>query len=189
MKYDLNKMMGLDMYLESLSESEYKAVSRKISRTTHVRAPLLSWDIYSECYFNKLEESHRLNDIIKVKSYAKKWRWEDDLDDVFYKKAFEAIIITDLSQKIVWVNRGFSKMTGYFKKEALNNTPRMLQGDATSFVTKRNIGKALENHMPFTEIITNYKKNGTPYKCEVKIFPLHSNGKKTHFMALERQVG
>jgi hypothetical protein len=40
---------------------------------------------------------------------------------------------------------------------------------------------------PFTEVITNYRKDKTPYKCEVKIIPLYKE-KVTHFLAIERKV-
>lgn len=181
--------MGLDIYLSSLSKKEYEHVSAKIRNTSRIMTPLKSWDIYSQGYFDNLLEAERHQDIIKVKSYADLLNWQDDIDAIFKGETYEAIIITDLSQKIVWVNKGFSKMTGYLKKEVLNKTPKILQGGDTSINSKKNIRTKLSGHTPFKEIITNYKKDGTPYDCEVKIFPIRSNSNKTHFIALERQVG
>ncbi|TBN04758.1 PAS domain-containing protein [Hyunsoonleella flava] len=188
MKYNLYKMMCLDIYLSSLNKTEYEAVSKTISKGSRIITPLTSWDIYSQGNIEKLQEAERLQDIRKVKSYAKKMNWDNDIDFIFEKETFEAILITDLKQKIIWVNKGFTKMTGYLKREVLNKTPRVLQGSKTSDTSRSNIKEKLKTNLAFTEVITNYKKDGTPYKCEVKIFPLKVNNKKTHFVALERQV-
>lgn len=189
MKHNLYKMIGLDMYLSTLSKDEYESVSKKIIQDSRALLPLTSWDIYSQGYNQMLNEAERIRDIKAVKTYAKKLNWQTDIDFIFKDETYEAIIITDLSQNIVWVNKGFSKMTGYQKKEVLNKTPKILQGNETLSTSKRSIKKKLSGDMPFKEIITNYKKDGTPYDCEVKIFPLSSDTNKTHFIALERQVG
>lgn len=190
MKYNLCNMMGLDIYLSSLTKSEYEAVSGEICGTSRVNTPLLCWDIYSQSYIDTLSELERIQDISQVKSYAKKFEWNNAIDSIFKNELFQAIIITDLNQKIVWVNKGFSKMTGYTKTEVLHKTPKILQGAETSISSRQNIRKKIALNAPFKEIITNYKKSGESYECEVKIFPLHSsNDKNTHFIALERKVG
>ena len=78
-------------------------------------------------------------------------------------------------------------MTGYTKKYALNKTPNFLQGQNTLPETKKRIRGKLDELKPFAEIITNYKKDKTPYKCEVKIIPLYTD-KVTHFLAIEKKV-
>jgi len=77
-------------------------------------------------------------------------------------------------------------MTGYSKKFALNKTPNFLQGEATETETKKRIRTKLEHLKPFTEIIVNYRKDKTPYKCEVKIIPLYKD-RVTHFLAIEKK--
>jgi len=112
------------------------------------------------------------------------------LDKVQCDEVYKAIIITDINQKILWVNGGFTQMTGFTKAEALDKTPRLLQGPSTSLNSKRRIRKKLSTcDKPFEDVIINHKKNGEIYECEVKIFPLHSNNYKSHYIALERQVG
>lgn len=49
---------------------------------------------------------------------------------------YDSILITELNlekpgPKIVYVNEGFTRMTGYSKEEAIGKTPRMLQGPKT----------------------------------------------------------
>ena len=113
---------------------------------------------------------------------------EKRFNSEFSKNDYEALIITDKNQNIIWVNDGFSKMTGYPKKEALNKTPKFLQGEKTSAETKKKIWQNILLDKPFKEVIINYKKDQTPYKCEVKILPLY-NKQTTHYIAFERKIG
>ena len=108
-------------------------------------------------------------------------------DKIIHKNDYEAIIATDLNRKIIWVYNGFSEMTGYSKRLALDKTPTFLQGEKTSSKTKERIRQKLKLNKPFKEVIINYKKDKTPYRCEVQIIPLYKDG-TTHFMALEKQV-
>lgn len=188
MMKNLTNMIGLDLYLSSLSNEDYSKIEHMlISENNHI-TPLLSWDVFSENHADKLKEFSRNQDIVKVLSLAEKFNWQNDMNATFEGNPFEAIVVTDVHQNIIWVNDGFTEMSGYLKKDALNKTPSFLQGSQTSHETKSRFRKKLSGIEPFTEVITNYKKNNELYKCEVKIFPLF-NKEKTHYMALERQVG
>lgn len=185
MKYDLSQMMSLDIYLSSLNKTEYTEITPQIKHKSFKTAPLLNWDIQSVHYFNEMKTLKRKQDILKIKEMAKKLHWKNDIDAIFEKQYFEALVLTNLEQKIMWVNDGFSEMTGYSKNEALNNTPTFLQGADTSSSSKKRIKTKLKRKTPFTEVLVNYKKDNTPYACEVKIFPLFDHA-ITHFLALEK---
>lgn len=187
MTKNLNNMMCLDIYLSSLNKDELEALEDGINSENIQTMPLLSWDIYSDYHFDQLEELKRTQDILKVKALAQKLNWRVDINELFEKEIFEAIVVTDLNQKIIWINEGFTEMTGYSKKETLNRTPRFLQGPKSCSDAKERIRSRLSGIEPFTEVITNYKKNKDVYECEVKIFPLY-NEETTHFMALEKRV-
>ncbi|WP_152286607.1 PAS domain-containing protein [Flavicella marina] len=147
----------------------------------------MSWDIYSQFYFDTIQNLKIHKDISFVKSFAKKEKWKNDIDLLFKNSKFEALVITDVAQKIVWVNDGFTKMTGYSKKHALDKKPSFLQGEATSDASKKSFRNKLNKLQPFTQIITNYRKDKTTYKCEVKIIPMYADD-VTHFLALEREI-
>ena len=183
----LNDMMCLDIYLSSLKEHELKAVDNEMNFRNIQPTPLLGWDIYSDYHFNQLRELKKAQDILKIKALSQKLNWRLDIDELFKFEEFEAIVVTDLNQKIIWVNEGFTEMTGYSKSEALNKTPRFLQGPKSCIEAKERIRTKLSGIEPFTEVIINYQKNKDVYKCEVKIFPLY-NEKTTHYMALEKRV-
>ena len=187
MKYNISNMMSLDIYLDSVQDIDYKNISSETSSTDQSIMPLMSWDIFNEDFSTTIENSKILNDIEQVKSFAKKSKWKNKIDGIFENQDFEALVITDINQKILWVNNGFTEMTGYSKKFAINKTPNFLQGENTQRTTKKRIRNKLELLEPFTEVITNYRKDKTPYKCEVKIIPLYKE-KVTHFLAIERKV-
>ena len=181
-------MMCLDVYLSGLTNKEYIEIKEQIKPSDSSTIPLLSWDIYSEHYFKSLHKAKHEIDIDKIKSFAKKYDWKNDFDTLFEKNEFEAIVITDLNKKIIWVNDGFTAMTGYSKKFAINSYPDFLQGALTSKKTKERIGQQIKMNHPFKEVIVNYRKDATTYHCEIKVFPLY-NKSTTHFIAFEKQVG
>lgn len=187
MKFNLSEMMCLDIYTSSLSCEEYDKIKTQIKPSSAQIMPLLSWDIFSEHYIKTLENLKIENDIKTVKAFAERAKWKNEMDFIFNDQEFDALIITDAQQNIVWVNDGFTKMTGYSKTFAINKKPQFLQGINTSTKTKKRIRNKLNNLEPFTEIIMNYRKDNTPYECEVKIIPMY-NDNVTHFLAIEKQV-
>lgn len=187
MKYNLLDMNTLDIYLSSLSNEEYTEIEPQILERKYKPMPLLSWDVFTENYHKTIANASKNTEINKVLALAKEYNWQNDLLSTFKNNDFEALIITDKNQKIIWVNNGFTEMTGYSKKYAINKTPRFLQGPETSISTKNRIRTKIKLDKPFTDIITNHRKDSSTYKCEVKIFPLY-NDETTHFIAFEKQV-
>lgn len=187
MKNNLSKMMCLDIYLSSLSSKEYDKIKDQIETSKAKFMPLLSWDIFSQHYFKTCEKLKIENDINMVKAFAEKAKWKNEIDTIFNNQDFDALIITDAEQKILWVNDGFTQMTGFSKTFALNKKPHFLQGINTSTKTKTRIRKKLNDLKPFTEIITNYRKDNSSYECEVKIIPMY-NENVTHYLAIEKQI-
>jgi len=188
MKKDLAEMSTLDVFLSSLSKREYEKLKQNIGSRKAKSLPLMSWDAYMEGYYEQLEDSRRKIEMDKVLSFAQRFEWKNDLKQIFTQTDYEALIITDVHQKIIWVNEGFTDMTGYSKRYAVYKTPRFLQGPMTSSKTKQRIKKNIELDIPFKDVIINHKKDNSIYKCEVNIFPLYSD-KTTHYIAFERKVG
>lgn len=187
MKHNINSMMALDVYLTSLDDDDYRMISDTLDVRYSDCMPILSWDFYSVYFNGQLKKAKRQQDILKIAYLAKTFHWQNDIQSIFNGNLFEALLLTNDQQQIVWVNDGFTDMTGYLKKDVINKTPRILQGQQTSSTSKARIREKLIANTPFTEVITNYKKDGQAYTCEVKIFPLKTN-KTTHYLALERQV-
>lgn len=91
--------------------------------------------------------------------------------------------------EIVYVNRAFTRLTGYTFDEAVGNTPRMLQGPETDPAALAEIRRYLEARTPCRIKVKNYAKDGQSYWLELIIYPLRDDtGKVTHFAAVQRDI-
>lgn len=185
MKQQLANMMCLDMFLFGLSDTAYQEVQTHIGTPTAHIMLLESWDVYMQGYHNTIENVQKNVEFQKVISLAQKFQWKNNLAQAFANNPYEALVITDSNLKIIWVNNGFTDMTGYSKSEVLNRTPQFLQGADTSSQTKKRIKDNLSQNKPCKDVLINYRKDQTQYYCEVHIIPLY-NQHTTHFIAFER---
>lgn len=98
-----------------------------------------------------------------------------------------AVILTDSKKQILWVNDGFTFITGYTPREAIGNIPgKLLQGPESEFEVIQRMRKALDEHVPVREQINNYRKNGEIYPCRLVIYPVFDQQKQlTNFIAFE----
>ena len=187
MKSNINNMMCLDMYASSLNKDDAILLQPLLTAKNHSTTNLISWDIHVQ-NFNKLSGYTKVEkEMIALKEMAKIYQWKNDFDEILVNNNFEALILTDISRKIIWVNDGFATMTGYSKSFAVNKTPSFLQGSYTSEDTRLRIREKLKANKPFKEVIINHKKDETAYKCELSIFPLYGEN-TTHFLALEKEA-
>lgn len=187
MKNNLSDMMCLDMYLSGLSKKEQKKLSKYIKPKKSLIPPLLCWDFYYPAFRNLLNKGTIETDLKSLDKFSKKHHWDIDLNNVLSTYQYEALVLTNDSKTILWVNAGFTKMTGYSKTFALSQTPAFLQGEKTSEEVKKRIRNKIQLKESFKEELVNYRKDGSEYLCEVRIFPLVGKD-SMHFLALEREI-
>nr|WP_170857116.1 PAS domain-containing protein [Algoriphagus locisalis] len=145
----------------------------------------MSWDISNPAFglrTKKLEELEALLHMSELNN------WEVDLKEEL-SVTYEALVLTDSDQTILWVNHGFQAMTGYTPQFALGKKPRFLQGIKTCKKAKSRIGRNLALGKRISETLTNYRKNGEEYICQISIIPLiNSTQDISHFLALETEI-
>ena len=106
----------------------------------------------------------------------------------------DAIIITkkDLAPpgpEIVYVNPGFTRMTGYAPAEVIGRTPRILQGPRTDPAVTRRLRTALEAGQVFRGQAVNYRKDGSEFWNEWHVEPLRDDsGALTHYIAIQHDI-
>jgi len=141
-----------------------------------VYTPLISWDFFS----NQNQEINCYNAI------QKNWKSKENFQKKVYQQKRE-IIITNIHQEIVFATQGIHTMNGYRAHEIIGKSPKMFQGQLTSKTVTSKIKEAIQNQLPFKEIIINYKKDGTTYLCEIEAFPkFNSKGELVNYIAFER---
>ena len=127
------------------------------------------------------------NEINKL-SIRYKWSLSVDFQNLL-KDLGTAIVITDVNQQIRFTSTEFEKMTGYSKEEVIGRKPNFLQGKDTDMKTNERIRQALKCGDQVTATVLNYKKEGTPYHCQLTIQPVYNKKKKlVHYLAIEKPV-
>jgi len=106
----------------------------------------------------------------------------------------ESVVVTEADleapgPRIVYVNRGFEKMTGYRAADVIGRSPRMLQGPATDRRMMSRLVRQLEEGEAFEDETINYRRDGREYLVRWYIEPLRdAEGETTHFLAVQRDV-
>lgn len=152
------------------------------------RGPLLSWDVYSVYIYNFLKSLKKKQEVEHINKFHSKYNWDFQIEETLFKNEYKASIITDRNQKIIWVNEGFKDMTGYSLSYMKDKSPRILQGEKTSRKALKNIREKVAQNSYCEESMVNYRKDGSEYICEIKIFPIVNTNKEVkHFIALENE--
>ncbi len=87
---------------------------------------------------------------------------------------------------VVWVNDGFTTLTGYSREEALGHNLRFLQGAHTDRRAVRQARQALALGETAATTLLNYRKDGMPFWNRMLIVPIHDDdGTITHHMAVQ----
>lgn len=73
------------------------------------------------------------------------------------------VIVTDLHQRIVGVNRDWVTMCKYTAEEAFGRTPTILQGPLTNHENALDFSMRLRLGHPCFASLLNYKKDGTVF--------------------------
>ncbi len=91
--------------------------------------------------------------------------------------------------RILYVNQGFTGMTGYSLDDVRGRTPRLLQGKHTDPAVARRLGASLRQGRPSRAELLNYRKDGTPFWVELDIAPVvDERGQNTHWVAIQRDI-
>lgn len=107
---------------------------------------------------------------------------------------YDSILITTLEleepgPEIVYVNDGFTKMTGFTREEAIGNTPRILQGEKTDRAVLDKLKQRLQEGQAFFGHTVNYRKDGTEFINQWDIHPLTNNeGEITHWVSYQHDI-
>ena len=146
-------------------------------------------DIKDQETANKLRDY--ISDLQRQKADAEK---SLNLLENAIRRDYDSIIITTLEldkpgPEIVYVNDGFTRMTGYSREEAIGSTPRMLQGEKTDRAVLDKLRRRLKDGHSFFGHTVNYRKDGTEFINQWDIHPLTNNeGEITHWVSYQHDI-
>ena len=110
-----------------------------------------------------------------------------------------AVVATDMSftitdprredDPLIWVNPSFTRLTGYTPDQAVGRNCRFLQGPNTDRAAVRRMTRALRNQEPITEVLLNYRRDGTAFWNQVSISPVVDGaGNLVNFVGVQGDV-
>ncbi|MES1940662.1 PAS/PAC sensor-containing diguanylate cyclase [Salinisphaera sp. T5B8] len=90
---------------------------------------------------------------------------------------------------LIFVNPAFERMTGYSHDEVVGRNCRFLQRGRTEAARSEQMRAALAKGQGFSQVITNYRKDDTPFWNELSVSPIHNeHGTVTHFIGFQKDV-
>ncbi|TIB68168.1 hypothetical protein E3Q17_03752 [Wallemia mellicola] len=154
---------------------------QKLSQTDSGLEPMQQ-HLLTSLYENEFQQFVRFKLVERAKVRLGKAilsdREKDGLSDAF--------VITNprlRDHPIVMASDGFSKVTGYHHSTIIGRNCRFLQGPGTAPQSVQRIRDALNNGVSITELLLNYRADGTPFFCLLNMIPLHdSQGKIAYFI-------
>ena len=103
--------------------------------------------------------------------------------------AAEGVVITDASERILWVNHAFTRLTGYSAEEAAGQTPKIVQSGYHGPAFYAEMWKILGAGLHWQGIVVNRRKDGSLYQEELSITPLrNAAGETVNYIAIKRDV-
>ncbi|HEB51009.1 MAG TPA: PAS domain S-box protein [Desulfobulbus sp.] len=101
----------------------------------------------------------------------------------------ESVIITDRDRKIIFVNAGFEKISGYSRQEALGRSPAFLRSGRHDAAFYRHLLATIHGGRIWKGDFVNRRKDGRIYVVEATISPVFDEqGEISHFVSVRRDV-
>ncbi|MFI4917208.1 MAG: PAS domain-containing protein, partial [Phycisphaerales bacterium JB060] len=110
--------------------------------------------------------------------------------DEMMRRTTNAIIITDAQRRTLWVNGGFTRMSGYTIREMVGRKPgEVLFGPKTDPQSIKRMAEELSEGRPFQGELLNQTKDGRDYWVAVDMQPrFDASGRLLGFMAIETNI-
>jgi len=103
--------------------------------------------------------------------------------------AANAIVFTDPSGNVLWVNAAFTALTGYTAQDILGKNPRLLKSGQQDEAFYRNLWQTISVGQVWRGELTNRRKDGSLYEEEMTITPLrNAEGGITRYIAIKQDI-
>jgi len=138
----------------------------------------------------RLDDRTLYTAFVKDVTEAVKRREEMRLLSMVANETDNAVVVTNPQGEVVYVNRGFERMSGYSLDEMKGKKPgHVLQGKDTNPETVQNIRDHLARSEPFYDEILNYTKGGQPYWISLSVNPIwDDNHHITHYISVQANI-
>ena len=105
------------------------------------------------------------------------------------EQAAESIVITDLKGMILYVNPAFERITGYTRREAIGQNPRLLKSGQQDASFYKHLWATITRGDVWHGHMVNKRKDGSLYEEDATISPVRDvSGKIVNYMAIKLDV-
>jgi PAS domain S-box-containing protein len=105
------------------------------------------------------------------------------------EQSADAVVITDASGRIQYVNPAFTTMTGYTREEAVGQNPRVLKSDRQSKEFYKELWNTIASGQVWRGELINRRKAGNCYTEEMTITPVRDpEGEIVSYIAIKQDV-
>ena len=105
------------------------------------------------------------------------------------EQSAEAVVITNTSGEIEYVNPAFTRITGYSREEALGQNPRILKSGKQDPAFYQQLWATILKGKIWHGELINRRKDGSLYTEQMNIAPVRGErGEVTHFIATKQDV-
>jgi two-component system, cell cycle sensor histidine kinase and response regulator CckA len=105
------------------------------------------------------------------------------------EQAAEAVMMTTVDGRIIYVNPAFERITGFSAAEAVGRMPSILAAERQDRAMYHDLWQTILRGEVWRAEITNRRKDGTPFTWEEAITPIRDGrGRLTHFIAVGEDV-
>ena len=167
----------------------YDDAIRKFHKSLDIKPlPISSWDFYAVNFDKKCDVLNYLKSLSRL-AKENSWAFNQNVIKEELQDKGHVIVITDAKLNIVYATKNIWQMNGYKPEQIIGNKPKMFQGEKTCKKSLNLISSAIKEQRSFETIVTNYRKDGSTYKCWIHGQPVLDNkGKVVNFIAFEREV-
>src|SRR5439155_2594281 len=111
------------------------------------------------------------------------------LQSAALQAAANAILITDRSGKIIWINPAFSQTTGYSYEDVRGKNPRFLKSGKQDETFYREMWETILSGKVWHNTLINRRKDGTLNREDLTITPIRDDtGAITHFVGIKQDI-
>jgi PAS domain S-box-containing protein len=105
------------------------------------------------------------------------------------EQAAESIFVTDVNGTIQYINPAFEVMSGYSRREAVGQNPRILKSGRHKETFYREMWSTILSGQTWRGRMTDRRKNGSHYEKEIVISPVRDEkGDIINFVSVSRDV-
>ncbi len=131
----------------------------------------------------------QIDTLNKVKEEFEKTKESFEFVSSITEQIKDAVIITNLDGKIIYVNKATEEMYGYTRDELMGKDPGILNAEPIADEIQKDIFRTVASGNVWKGSHLNKRKNSTTFTCEFEISPLlNQKGETIAYISVQRDI-